>query len=98
MAKSKAKKSEVGTFNGRVTELDVGGEGPNSAQLEFSITPVDGGQARTFAVWFDTEARVFAAMASILAMAFRANIVVTVQYRETAGETPKALNIRVPAI
>jgi hypothetical protein len=98
MAKKITKKDVVGKFNGRVTELDVSGEGANSAQLEFAITPIDGGQSKTFAVWFDTEARVFEAMASILTMAFRANMAVTVQYREKTGETPKAISVRVPAV
>ncbi len=30
------------TFAGTVTKLDVGGNGSNSAQLEFSVTPLRG--------------------------------------------------------
>jgi hypothetical protein len=88
----------TGTFNGRVTELDVGGNGPNSGQLEFALTPGDGQQSKTFAVWMDTEARVFTAMASILTMAFQANIMVTVEYTQEEGGTPKAISVRVPAV
>jgi hypothetical protein len=84
-------------LTGRVTELDVGGDGPNSGQLKFAVTPTDGGQSTTFGVWMDTEARVFTAMATILTMAFRANITLRVEYTQKEGGTPKAIGVRVPA-
>jgi hypothetical protein len=84
-------------LTGRVTELDVGGDGPNSGQLEFAVTPPNGGPSTTFAVWMDTEARVFTAMTTILAMAFRANITLTVEYVQKEEGTPKAISVRVPA-
>jgi hypothetical protein len=87
----------IDNFSGKVTELDMGGVGPNSGQLEFSVTS-SGGQGRTFAVWMDTEARVVSAMTSILAMAFQSGISITVNYMEIEGGTPKAINVRVPAI
>jgi hypothetical protein len=61
------------------------------------LTPTDDGPPKTFVVEMDTEARVFSAMATLLTMAYRANIVVTVQYRLIEGGTPRAINVRIPA-
>ena len=46
-------------FVGVVTELDISGWGPNSAQLEFSLTP-QSGQPVTFVMEFDAMPQMFA--------------------------------------
>jgi hypothetical protein len=90
--------ADAPTITGTVTELDVGGHGPNSGQLEFSITPLPvGPAAQTFAVWMDTEDRVFTSMTMMLMMAYHFKTPVTVEYLTQPGQTPKALNVKVPA-
>jgi hypothetical protein len=89
--------ARTGTFSGRVTEIDIGGTGPNSGQLEFAVTPDGGGVSMTFVVEMDTEARVFTVMATLLTMAYRASLPVTVEYQVIEGAAPKAINIRLPA-
>jgi hypothetical protein len=49
--------------------IDVSGHGVNSGQLEFSLDPGGGKEPQTFVVLMDSEARVFAAMATVLALA-----------------------------
>jgi hypothetical protein len=97
MAKPK-KRRAANTFTGRVTEIDVGGSGPNSGQLEFALTPLDGGQPETFIVLMDSEGRVFAAMTSLLIMAYRAAEPVTITYRRMPKETSRCTNVRLPAL
>jgi hypothetical protein len=89
---------ESSTFTGTVTELDVGGNGPHSAQLEFSITPLKGaGDPETFVVEFDTEPQVFSAMATLLTAAYMAKMIVTVTFLPQPGATPKATNVTLGA-
>ncbi len=82
---------------GAVTELDVGGYGPNSGQLEFSITPTDGDPPQTFVVLMDSENRVFAAMTTLLATAYVHKITVQVTYMPIAGGAPVASNVKLLA-
>ena len=84
-------------FTGTVTELDVGGNGANSAQLEFSVTPLEGqGQPETFVVLFGTEPQVFSAMATLLTAAYMAKMIVTVTYfSPEPGATPVAINVKL---
>ena len=87
---------EAGTFVGTVTELDVGGNGPGSAQLEFSVTPLNGGgEPATFVVLFGAEPQVFAAMSTLLTAAYVGKFVVTVEYLSLPGATPNAINVKI---
>ena len=89
---------DMQTFAGTVTELDVGGNGPNSAQLEFSITPLKGaGKPETFVVEFDTEPQVLSAMATLLTAAYMAKMIVTVTFLVQPGATSKAINVNLGA-
>ncbi len=84
------------TFAGTVSELDVGGNGPNSAQLEFSVTPLKGArEPETFVVPFGTEPQVFTAMATLLTAAYMAKMIVTVTYLPGADATPVAVNVKL---
>jgi hypothetical protein len=84
------------TFVGTVTELDVGGDGPNSARLEFSITPLKGiGEPQTFGVLSGTEPQVFTAMATLLTAAYMARMTVTVSYAPQPGATAVATNVKL---
>ncbi len=86
------------TFVGTVTELDVGGEGPNSAHLEFSITPLKGArEPQTFVVPSGTEPQVFTAMATLLTAAYMAKMIVTVVYLPQSAATPVAINVKLGA-
>ena len=84
------------TFAGTVSELVVGGVGPNSAQLEFSVTPLKAvREPETFVVPFGTEPQVFAAMATLLTAAYMAKMIVTVTYLPRADATPVAVNVKL---
>jgi hypothetical protein len=86
------------TFAGTVSELDVGGNGPNSAQLEFSVTPLKSAREQeTFVVPFGTEPQVFAAMATLLTAAYMAKMIVTVTYLAQADAPPVAVNVKLGA-
>jgi hypothetical protein len=90
--------SDAKTFIGAVTELDVGGDGPNSAQLEFSVAPLKrAGPPQTFVVPFGTEPQIFAAMAALLTAAYMAKMVVTVTYSPQRNATPIALGVKLSA-
>lgn len=84
------------TFAGTVSELDVGGNGPNSAQLEFSITPLKGArEPETFVVLFGTEPQVFTAMATLLTAAYMAKMIVIVTYLPRADATSVAVSVKL---
>jgi hypothetical protein len=90
---------ESSTFSGTVTELEVGGNGSNSAQLEFSVTPPKGAgdDPETFVVEFATEPQVCAAMAALLTAAYVEKMIVTVTYTPRPGATPKAAKVKLGA-
>ena len=85
-------------LTGQVTELDVSGYGPNSAQLEFSITPQNK-PPETFVMEFDTEPQVFAVAATILMNAYqtKTNVQITIPGGQPIGQTPKISGVKVPA-
>ena len=80
---------------GVVKELDVSGTGPSSGQLEFVVTEPNGVN-HTVTVEMDTEARVFASMASLLAIAYHSAITVAVAYLPVTGGAGKAVNVIFP--
>ena len=91
-----AHSDDVLTFVGTVTDLDVGGNGPNSARLEFSVKPLKGaGEAQTFVVLSGTEPQVFTAMATLLTAAYMAKMIVTVAYLSQSAGTPVATNVKL---
>lgn len=90
-------REDAQVFSGTVTELDVGGDGANSAQLEFSVTPLKGqGQPETFVVLFEAEPQVFSAMTTLLTAAYMAKMIVTITYfSPEPGATPVATNVKL---
>ena len=86
----------TGTFTGTVQEINIAGDGPNSGQLEFSLVPPQG-RPMTFVAEMDTETRVVAAMTTLLTMAYRANLPVSIVYRIVEGGTPIATQVGLPA-
>ncbi|MBV8473502.1 MAG: hypothetical protein JO234_08810 [Hyphomicrobiales bacterium] len=83
------------TYVGTLIELNVGGEGPNSAQLEFSIAPLKGaGEPQTFVVQA-AEPQVFTAMATLLTAAYMAKMIVTVGYVARPAQTPMVTNVKL---
>ena len=97
MAKRKRTGKSIGTFTGRVLLINVKGDGPNSAQLEFSLISLDEKDKATFIVGMGAEGRVFNSMSTVLAMAYRAALPVSVTYRRIEGGTPVAIELQVPA-
>jgi hypothetical protein len=84
------------TFAGTVSELDVGGNGANSAQLEFSIASLKGArETEMFVVPSGTEPQVFTAMAALLTAAYMANMIVTITYLAKENATPVAVNVKL---
>ena len=81
MEKRRAPDTE--TFTGRVILIDADGYGPGSAQLLFGLNSLDGLTNMAFVVLSDTEPQVFSSMASMLTMAYRAAIPVTVMRART---------------
>jgi hypothetical protein len=86
----------TGTFTGVVQEINIAGDGPNSGQLEFSLVAREG-HPMTFVAEMDTEARVVAAMTTLLTMAYRANLPVSVVYRIVDDGTSRAIQVGLPA-
>lgn len=81
---------------GTVSELDVGGNGPNSAQLKFSVRSLNGArEPEAFVVLFGTEPQVFTAMAALLTAAYMAKMVVTVTCLPRADEPSIAVNVKL---
>jgi len=95
MSKKPVRK-KTGTFTGLVQEINIAGDGPNSGQLEFSLIPTQG-PAKTFVAEMGTETRVVAAMTTLLTMAYRANLPVSIVYRMVEGGTPIAIQVGLPA-
>ncbi len=87
----------VRSVSGIIAELDVSGFGPNSAQLEFAITPA-GKPSETYVVNFDAEPQVFASIATILSGAYQARTAVTVfiPSGQKPGETERISGVKVP--
>ena len=83
-------------FVGVVTELDISGWGPNSAQLEFSLTP-QSGQPVTFVMEFDAVPQMFAAGATMLTMAFEKKMPIRAIFPANQTGTPRISGLKLPA-
>lgn len=69
-------------FTGVVENINVKGSGPSSAQLLFGLR-ADNGEKKPFVVQIDSEARVFAAMTTLLTTAMQYSLYVHVTYDAT---------------
>ncbi len=81
---------------GLVTSLDVGGNGPNSAILVFTVLVASTGQDVAFGIYSDTLPQVFAAAATLLALAYDKRLAVTVQSVTKEGGAPQAVGVTLP--
>jgi hypothetical protein len=83
-------------ITGSVTELDISGFGPNSAQLEFAFAPATGGPASTFVMQTDAVPQMFAAATTMLTMAyqFKTIVVITVPQPPTQP-TPRISGVKM---
>ena len=90
-----AKKNK--SFTGKVVSIDISGIGPNSAQLQFTLTR--GSESRTFiaTAYPGHEPAVFAAYTTLLTGAYFNNQVVGIRFEEVAGETDRVSDIYLPA-
>jgi hypothetical protein len=83
---------------GTISLVNVDGNGPNSAQLEFSIValPTAKCPGATFVVlaYPSTEPQVFAGITNIVTAAFFAKQPVTVTW-EATGSTPRAIGVQI---
>lgn len=82
-----------GQFSGVVDSINVKGDGPNSAQLLF-VVRAENGKNRPFVVSSDADARMFAAAATVLSLAFENGLTVAVTF-QTAHPTDKAFEVEI---
>ena len=81
------------SFDGKVSFVSIFGDGPNSAQLEFTVTGAS--QPRTFVVlaYPSAEPQVFAAMTTLVTAAYMNGKPVKVTYVQVTGQTDRAIGI-----
>ena len=89
--------TSVRIVKGTVTEIDISGFGPNSAQLEFAITSE---KNETFVVNFDAEPQFFASATTMLLMAYQTKTPIQISIpmdQQHPGETLKINGVKLPA-
>jgi phosphoglucomutase len=82
-----------GQFSGVVDSINVKGDGLNSAQLLFAVR-AENGEKRPFVVSSDADARMFAATATVLSLAFENGLTVAVTF-QAAHPTNKAIEVEI---
>lgn len=77
---------------GKVTSVNVNGDGQNSAQLLFTV------KETPFVVlsYPAYEPQVYAAMAALVSAAYFAEADIKVKYKKVTGETNRAIQIEIP--
>jgi hypothetical protein len=83
-------------IRGSVTELDISGFGPNSAQLEFAFFPEGAQQAQTFVMQTDAVPQMFAAATTMLTMAYQFKTIVEITVPQPPTQpTPRISGVKM---
>ena len=83
-------------ITGTVTSVNIKGDGPNSAQLLFTVLDTITGTQIPIMVTSEYEPQIFASMSNFVTLACFYKVVITAGYTKKPKETAKAIEVYYP--